>query len=264
MKKLSCYDLAGLFSVLNTEELMSFVGGGDGTTSNPFTEYEAKRMIECGVFNGGYVKDDSGDLSYWLPEVVVWGGCGSGYGYDDYGYYNPWDSYYYDSSYNPWGDDGYGNNYYSPSLPNCPDWVSNATDIAGGIGDIISNSNMSYGSNGKLYYITRNGGLFYGNQYVTTTSLSTLGKSLGILGYASFGIAVYNVASDCYNGDYNAATQEAATAAGSLAGGWAGAKVGSLVGTAICPGIGTAIGGVIGGLIGGWGGSYIVEISFFN
>lgn len=260
MKKISCNDLAGLFPVLDMEELMSFVGGGDGTTSNPFTEYEAERMMECGVFYGGYVKDDSGETSYWLPEVTVWGGYGSGYGYDSYGYDNPWDSYYSDPSYNPWGYDGYANN----SAPNCPDWISNATDIAGGIGDVISQSNMRYGSNGKLYYNTRNGGLFYGNQYVTTTSLSTLGKSLGKLGYASYGISVYNIAADCYNGDYAAAGQEAATTAGCIAGGWAGAKTGALIGSVICPGIGTAIGSVVGGLIGGYGGSYIVEISFFN
>lgn len=263
MKKLSCDDLSGLFPVLDTEELMSFVGGGDGTTSNPFTEYEAERMIECGVFNGGYVKDDSGEVSYWLPEVTVWGSSGYGYGYDNYGYDDHWNSYYYDPSYNPWGYDGCGNTYYSPGLPNCPSWVSYPTDIAGGIGEIITNSNMRYGSNGKLYYNTRNGGLFYGNQYVTTTSLSTLGKALGKLGYVSYGISVYNMAADCYNGDYQAATQEAATTAGGIAGSIAGAKIGVLIGTAVCPGIGTAIGGAVGGIIGGWGGSYIVEITCF-
>ncbi len=83
-KKLIFSELSELFSVLDGKEQQFFIGGGNGTASNPFTEYEANRMIEEGVFNGGYVRDDCGELSYWLPDIAIWP---SGYGYSNNYYF---------------------------------------------------------------------------------------------------------------------------------------------------------------------------------
>lgn len=272
MKKLTCDDLSGLFPLLEKEEQMAFVGGGDGTTTNPFTEYEANRMMEEGVFNGGYVKDESGELSYWLPEVEVWGhSSGYGYGYNS-GYgddYDPWDSYYYDPNYDPWSTYGYGNQYYynqwdgnsnNSQIPTIPGWTGDAASSAGSLGNWLVDNKARWGSNQKLYFSTQNGKVFMGNQHVATTDLRGLGNALKAAGYLSYGISVYNIVTTYKNEGSDAAMDEVWTTAGSMAGGWAGAKIGALIGTGVCPGVGTAIGTVIGGIIGGVGGSYWVEI----
>lgn len=257
MKKLSCNDLAGLFSVLNTEELMSFVGGGDGTTSNPFTEYEAERMIECGVFNGGYVKDDSGELSYWLPESVVWGeNPNSGYDCDN------WNAYGYNYGY--YGNEYYFNQwdgYYTDGFPEVPDCIGNTCDITDGLGDFLEASKAQLGDNAKLYFSTQTGKVFRGNQYVATTSLEGLGKALQKAGWVGNAITVYNVLTTLNNEGTEEALRDAGEAiVGGMGGGYIGAQFGTMIGTAICPGVGTAIGAVVGGIIGSWGGSYWVEI----
>lgn len=267
-KKLTLDELSGVFPVLNIQEQRLVIGGGNGTSSNPFTEYEANRMIEEGVFNGGYVRDESGELSYWLPEVEVWP---SGYGDSNDYYYtqgdsyygddDPWGAYYYDPDYNPWASDD--NPYGLLDLTGDLGTISSAIERHAGLTQV--------GTNGQLYYETKTGRVFHGNQYVGTTSLEGLAKSVNkYLGPAGAVISVYNVCSAASNNG----VQGAIHAGGQELGGWAGAyalgQAGAFVGSCICPGAGTLIGGVLGAIVGsivgssagGAAGDYVIELTF--
>lgn len=259
-KKLTFGDLSEFFPILTNLEQMQFWGGGSGTSENPFTVYEALRMIEEGVFNGGYVEEDNGELSFWLPETSIYcnsSGYENDYGYayysdNSYDYDNPWGAYYYDPNYNPWIND----NLYG------------LIDFTGDIGT-ISDAIESYagktqiGSNNKLYFETKTGRVFLGNQYVGTTSLEGLAKSLNkYLGPAGVTITAYNIMSAYQEGGIDSLIYSAGKEAGGWAGAIAGGKVGAAIGTAFCPGAGTLIGGIIGAIGGSWGGSYIVEIFY--
>ena len=118
--------------------------------------------------------------------------------------------------------------------------------------------NAKLGSNDKIYWE----GNFYGNQYVTVKSLSSIAKPIargtGMLGV---GISVYQVYNAYQNEGYYGPESQAATveAVGGIAGGIAGAKLGAMAGGAIgvwVGGIGAIPGAVIGGVIGGVGGSF--------
>ena len=122
-----------------------------------------------------------------------------------------------------------------------------------------------FGNNGSLYFETLNGGVFSGNQYVSTTSLtklgSNIGKYAGPVGYAiNAGQIGYGVYQDGGSFGSNARVATAG-AIGGVAGAWAvaavGAKGGAAVGGAIRVfffGAGAAPGAAIRGFVGGLGG----------
>ena len=51
-----------------------------GSKSDPYTMAEYNEMVQNGAWKGGYVKDDNGNVSYTLPELVANGYSGSGSG----------------------------------------------------------------------------------------------------------------------------------------------------------------------------------------
>ena len=51
-----------------------------GSKSDPYTMAEYNEMLQNGTWKGGYVKDDNGNVSYTLPELVANGYSGSGSG----------------------------------------------------------------------------------------------------------------------------------------------------------------------------------------
>lgn len=258
-KKITRMDLAGIrnhFEILSEAEQKMFIGCGDGTATNPFTEYEANNMIDGNCFNGGYIIDNNGNICYWLPAVTVWG-YSSGYGGFAYGFnygYAYWQNEY------PWNYYGYGNenNVYWPEIPG-GDFLDNVEAITHAIKEHAGKTQL--GSNCKLYFETKTGRVFYGNQYVGTTSLEGLGKVANkVIGRFAITVSVYNVAATFKNEGTEAGIYALGEEAGSWAGTIAGAKLGSVVGSTICPGPGSLIGAVIGAVGGCIGGSYIVEI----
>lgn len=59
MKKLTrktLDDLAKEMSVINKSGQRSFIGRGDGTQNNPYTESEFNNMVSSGIWDGGYVE----------------------------------------------------------------------------------------------------------------------------------------------------------------------------------------------------------------
>ena len=75
--------------------------GAKGTKSNPYTMAEFEELADAGLWQGGYVIDDSGNVAYMMAEITVIGYSGySGYGSSGSGSDGSWD---------PWGsDDGEG------------------------------------------------------------------------------------------------------------------------------------------------------------
>ena len=113
MKKLSIGlldELAKNQQRISELEMKGFLGGGSGTIDDPYSEYEATIAIDFGTFNGGYVEDSHGIVSYWHKEIIVtpygvysspYGAYGYIYGsYSDWGQYG---SYGYESYYNGQG-----------------------------------------------------------------------------------------------------------------------------------------------------------------
>ena len=79
-------------------EMKSFVGGGSGTLDDPYSEYEATIAIDFGTFNGGWVEDSNGIVSYWHKEIIV---TPNGVYSSPYGMWNSmYGSYGYESYYN--------------------------------------------------------------------------------------------------------------------------------------------------------------------
>ena len=128
------------------------------------------------------------------------------------------------------------------------------------------------GSNGKIYFETPKGGIFYGNKTVSSTfSLMKGGGQLarftGPAGYAiSAGQIGYGVYQDRGQFGYQAQVATAGAVGGAI-GSWAGAKVGATTGATLGGAIGVwffgvgaapgaAVGGVIGGIVGAVGGGY--------
>ncbi|SEN11572.1 RHS repeat-associated core domain-containing protein [Chryseobacterium taichungense] len=153
--------------------------------------------------------------------------------------------------------------------------------IIGNLNDFFDSSGKSLatnsgiirlGTNGRIYFPTVNGRVFYGNQYVRTMSLARygtrIGKVVGPFGNVVNGAKIIN---GIYKDDWtygHKAQVATAGVAGSMAGTWAGAEFGSWAGAKIGAGIGVwvegwgavpgaAIGGIVGGLVGGFfGGMY--------
>ena len=143
-----------------------------------------------------------------------------------------------------------------------------------GIGLSLKNhgGNSTYGSNYKFYWHASGQRGFYGNQYVRTTRLTSVGKSIikytGPIGTAT---SFYNISQGVYVDYYTTGnfvgynTIRASTdAAGGWAGGFAGLKAGAMIGGSIGVSFdvvgavpGAVIGGVIGAIGGALGGSYV-------
>lgn len=116
MKKISIEELADYCSILENKELMNYVGGGDGSTTNPYTWEEYKQMGYA--FTNGWV--DTSELygteakSYFTtpyepaPGELMYGydyyGYEYGYTYDD----DPSGNTPNDSSYTARHTSGYG------------------------------------------------------------------------------------------------------------------------------------------------------------
>lgn len=69
MRKLtrqSLDELAQVMPVIDEREMRSFVGGGDGTYNNPYTEAEYEEMMNSGNWYGGFVDYGSGCIDYVL------------------------------------------------------------------------------------------------------------------------------------------------------------------------------------------------------
>ena len=74
--------------------------GAKGTKSNPYTMAEFEELADAGLWQGGYVIDDSGNVAYMMAEITIIGYSGySGYGSSGSGSDGSWD---------PWGSDGEG------------------------------------------------------------------------------------------------------------------------------------------------------------
>ena len=56
-----------------------------GTMENPYSMSECDEMLDNGTWPGGYVKDDSGQVSYVMQSVTVQGYSGSGSGSEEHG-----------------------------------------------------------------------------------------------------------------------------------------------------------------------------------
>ena len=70
MKKLTkknLSELAKTMPVIEESLQMSYVGGGNGTSANPYTQEEYESMVSSGIWNGGYVEN----WGYTFPEVTV-------------------------------------------------------------------------------------------------------------------------------------------------------------------------------------------------
>lgn len=53
-----------------------------GSRENPYSMSEYEQMLDNGTWKGGYVKDDAGDVTYAMGEVICEGYSGSGSGSD--------------------------------------------------------------------------------------------------------------------------------------------------------------------------------------
>ena len=56
-----------------------------GTMENPYSMSECDEMLDNGTWTGGYVRDDSGTVSYVMQSVTVQGYSGSGSGSEEHG-----------------------------------------------------------------------------------------------------------------------------------------------------------------------------------
>jgi RHS repeat-associated protein len=132
-------------------------------------------------------------------------------------------------------------------------------------GSLVNNSGKTrLGTNGKLYLETSKGGVFYGNQYVTTVPLLKYGKGItkvtGPIGHAiNAGQIVYGMYQDNWTYGRNAQIATAGVAggvAGGMVGSWAGAALGIKMGVSMTV-WGGVVGAIAGGFIGGLSGGYI-------
>lgn len=281
----SLAELAKRMPVLSEEVQSTFIGGGDGSFNDPYTFEEYSKLHNPTQV---FYLNDSGTICYDLPDIVVVGQSGGISGSvsggvsgsisgnmtnsnTGNGIYYPWgslDGNYGDDEFLSWLYGGGGSN--DPTLPYF-DGTENFTDDLSIVGNSMKENagKARFGSDGKFRFVTKNGGVFFGNQYVTTTSLKEIGNVIGkYAGGAAFLITVYNVGATWINEGAEAGLKEGAIAAGGMAGGWMGLKVGAAIGTAVCPGPGTAAGvfvGTLAGIIAGAGfsmaGEYLVEIT---
>ena len=137
------------------------------------------------------------------------------------------------------------------------------TTFANCIGNSLkrNSGNSTISSNGKFYWHAAGERGFYGNQYVNTTKLTTVGKRItkvaSPIGHTLEGIDIYDsYKQDGYQIGYNTA-RATADVAGGLAGAAAGLKVGGFIGGCIGSIPGSIVGGAVGGIVGTVGGSWL-------
>jgi RHS repeat-associated protein len=146
--------------------------------------------------------------------------------------------------------------------------------VLDGIGTSLKEhgGNSTFGSNGKFYWRTTGQRGFYGNQYVSATKLTTIGRRItkftGPVGKTLDGIAIY----DGYKQDGNQIGYHTVRATADVAGGWAGASAGAALGAEAGAAVGVwfggvgaipgaIIGGAVGGIIGTYGGGWLATSS---
>ncbi|MGP1481135.1 MAG: RHS repeat-associated core domain-containing protein [Hoylesella enoeca] len=146
--------------------------------------------------------------------------------------------------------------------------------ILDGIGTSMkkSSGNSSWGSNRKIYWHATAQRGFYGNQYVKTIRLNTVGKSITkvtspigiLLNVSQVVVGAYDdyqyYRNYGYTDGYNT-VRATAEVAGSWTGAWAGLRIGGLIGGSVGAVPGAIIGGIIGGVGGAFGGSYLGTLS---
>ena len=76
LTKLSLKQLADEMPVIESENQLTLLGGGDGTINNPYTYEEMNWMISSGSWGGGYVEGMVGYIGYVSSEVLVSGALG--------------------------------------------------------------------------------------------------------------------------------------------------------------------------------------------
>ena len=278
MKKLtrkSLSELAKTLPVIEKDVQASYIGGGDGSRNNPYTMAEIETLIENGTFKGGYIKDSAGSVDYWIGVATVSASSSSNSNNSDsnswlqdaidcglipsYDYYNSLASnQYFESAGNGGYNGSYADGFTLPILGGTED-AANYTSIVGKA--IEQNGGITrIGSDGKIRFETRTGRVFYGNQYVATTSLAELGHVIGkYAGTATLGVTVYNVGATYYNEGLEAALKEGAIAAGAAAGATVGLEIVTVIGTTICPGPGSAVGLLV-GTVGALGAMELVSV----
>lgn len=140
-------ELAKVMPVISEDETRSYIGGGSGTRTDPYTYEEYRQLTASGSFPGGYVcvgtpdevihyaaQNDNGGLS--CPEVIVTGHIPSGNLSDDASWkrmrkyyhtdgsgmfgYDPSDFYHDPEAYAPSGGGGGGGSSY-PTQPKVPE-----------------------------------------------------------------------------------------------------------------------------------------------
>jgi len=140
--------------------------------------------------------------------------------------------------------------------------------------------NSTIGSNGKFYFHAKGTRGFYGNQYMKTMKLTTIGKGITkvtgpvgkVLNVGNIGVGIYNDYATYQNtGNTNFYNTTRATA--DVVGGWAGVAIGIKLGSVIggcfggfgaIPGaiIGGAVGGIAGSIGGSWMGTSSVDLMY--
>lgn len=264
-RKLTINALEGLYSNANNQSHST--GDGRGTKTNPYTISEVEPLIDNGTFEGGYVKDENGQVSYWLGVATVMSSSSNS---DQYDYIDFNSDFLDDDFWQNWGSNSGLDDLFSSEVTSVSGYLGDGTDVIENTGKAIEQNagKTRIGTDGRFRFETKTGRVFYGNQYVATTSLEGLGQLIRKhAGRANLGIAVYNVAAATYNDGIEAGAKEIAITAAGCAGAELGLKAGALLGTAVAPGLGTGVGaiaGIVAGIILGVGGSiagsYIVEI----
>lgn len=278
--KCSLLQLTKELSVMDFSDQSVIIGGGDGSKTNPYSESEADSMIDAGTFCGGYVKDADGTISYWLGVVnVVANSCNYG-GYTTGGYVDdPLAPYFYmpiGGVYGyaaQWGNQDQSQNYSGQYNNSCCVNTNNPANLDGLMGWFgtvntgvnAGAGNTQVGRNFKLYFQTKTGRVFYGNQYVGTTSLEGLSNIVGrYLGPANAVASVYHVYDAYQDEGAHAAAVAAGQEGGSAALAMLLAKAGASAGS-VCGPAGTLVGGILGAiggsLLGAYGGGYLIEIT---
>ena len=147
------------------------------------------------------------------------------------------------------------------------DVVAGTNTVLNGIGASLKShsGNSTIGSSGKVYWHGEGQRGFYGNQHVSTTRLTSVGRAItkytGPIGWGITGYEIYDgLAQDGLAVGYNT-VRASASAVGGWAGGWAGLEAGGGLGSLIGGPIGAVIGGIIGGVGGAFGGSSLSEFA---
>lgn len=155
--------------------------------------------------------------------------------------------------------------------------VGNGGNAVGGVATAFQkeHANSRISSNGHFYMGMDGKRPFYGNQYVSTYSMKTIGNRVSRgLGFISFGSGIYDfyqgVQADGNTVGYNAIRAVVTDVGGyvgsnygTLAGIWLGTKCGASFGCCTPP-WGPIIGGAIGGIAGGIGANWLIDECYLN